>query len=97
MYARFSHYRIKPNNIEPMVRQVEEDFYPNYLAKLPGLIAHHVVQIAEEEIISLSLWASQDSAEASVAIAVKYARENMADTFDEIIHSGAGRVLFVKR
>jgi heme-degrading monooxygenase HmoA len=97
MYARFSHYRINPNNIEPMVRQVEEDFYPNYLAKLPGLIAHHVVQIAEEEIISLSLWASQDSAEASVAIAVKYARENMADTFDEIIHSGAGRVLFVKR
>ncbi len=70
MYARFSHYRIKPKNIEPMVRQVEEDFYPNYLAKLPGLIAHHVVQIAEEEIISLSLWASQDSAEASVAIAV---------------------------
>lgn len=97
MYARFSHYRIKPENIDPMVRQVEDDFYPNYLAKLPGLIAHHVVQIAENEVISLSLWEGEDAAEASVAIAVRYARENMAGTFDEIIHSGAGRVLFVKR
>ncbi len=67
MHARFSHYRIKPENIETMTRQVAEDFFPNYLAKMRGLIAHHVVQIADDEVISLSLWEDEEAAEASVA------------------------------
>ena len=96
MFARFSHYRIKPENIEPMVRQIRDDFYPNYLAKLPGLIAYNLVGVTANEVISLTVWDSEEAAEASVAIAGKYVRENMVGTFEEVIHSGTGPVLLMR-
>ena len=96
MYARFSHYRIKPENVEPMVRQIRDDFYPNYLAKSPGLIAYNLVGVTADEVVSLTVWETEEAAEASVAIAGKYVRENMVGTFEEVIHSGIGPVLLMR-
>jgi len=78
MFAAIRCYRTEPDSIEPVVRQIKEGFVP-VIRDTPGFVAYFVLTPRQGEIVSVSVFEEQRSAEASNEKAEEWVRQNLSE------------------
>ncbi len=77
MYASIRKYYIIPGTAEEFMRRVREGFVP-LISQVSGFHAYYVVQVRDDEVISVSIFDSQAGAEESVRRAADWVAKNIS-------------------
>jgi len=78
MFAAIRYYRTAPDSIESVVRRVKEGFVP-FIKETPGFVAYFVLNPRQDEIVSVSVFEEQRSAEESNKKAEEWVRQNLSE------------------
>jgi predicted Fe-Mo cluster-binding NifX family protein len=78
MFAAIRYYRTDPDSIESVVRRVKEGFVP-VITETPGFVAYFILTTRQDEIISVSVFKEQRSAEESNKKAEEWVRQNLSE------------------
>ncbi len=78
MFAAIRYYRTEPDSIESVVRRVKEGFVP-LIKETPGFVAYFVLTPRQGEIVSVSVFEEQRSAEESNEKAEEWVRQNLSE------------------
>jgi heme-degrading monooxygenase HmoA len=78
MFAAIRYYRTDPDSIESVVRRVKEGFVP-FIKETPGFVAYFVLNPRQDEIVSVSVFEEQRSAEVSNEKAEEWVRQNLSE------------------
>jgi quinol monooxygenase YgiN len=80
MFAAIRYYRIDPNSRDEVVRRVQEGFV-SIIRDMPGFISYLVLTPTERkgEIVSVSLFEDQQSAEESNKKAEDWVQQNLSE------------------
>jgi predicted Fe-Mo cluster-binding NifX family protein len=78
MFAAIRYYRTDPDSIESVVRRVKEGFVP-VITETPGFVAYFILTTRQDEIISVSVFEEQRSAEESNKKAEEWVRQNLSE------------------
>lgn len=65
MYASIRKYYITPGTLEELLRHVREGFVP-IISQMPGFRAYYVLEVRNDEVVSISIFDTQAGAEESV-------------------------------
>jgi heme-degrading monooxygenase HmoA len=76
MYASIREYYIIPGTAEEFLRRVQEGFVP-LISQVPGFGAYYVLQVRNDEVVSISLFDTQAGAEESVRRAAAWVAEHL--------------------
>jgi len=80
MFAAIRYYRTEPDSVNNVVQQVKEGFVP-VIRDTPGFVSYFVLDPSEREgeIVSVSVFESQQGAEESNRKAEDWVRQNLSD------------------
>ena len=78
MFAAIRYYRTDPDSIESVVRRVKEGFVL-FIKETPGFVAYFVLNPRQDEIVSVSVFEEQRSAEESNKKAEEWVRQNLSE------------------
>lgn len=78
MFAAIRYYRTDLEAIESVVQRVKEGFVP-VIRDTPGFVAYFVLTTRQDEIISVSVFEEQQSAEESNKKAEEWVRQNLTE------------------
>ena len=78
MFAAIRYYRTDPDSIDSVVRRVKEGFVP-FIKETPGFVAYFVLNPRQDEIVSVSVFEEQRSAEVSNEKAEEWVRQNLSE------------------
>jgi hypothetical protein len=87
VYASIRKYYIVPGTTDEFLRRVREGFVP-IISQVPGFQAYYVMQVRNDEVVSISLFDLQAGAEESVRRAAAWVDKNLVSFlqgFPEII------------
>jgi heme-degrading monooxygenase HmoA len=77
-HVRIAVYTCNPGTLDEVVRRAEADVLPLFRSQ-PGFIAYEVVKTGDDRGVSISTWKSAEQAQAAVATAAGWVKENLAD------------------
>ncbi|HZU03161.1 MAG TPA: antibiotic biosynthesis monooxygenase [Ktedonobacteraceae bacterium] len=77
MYASIRKYYLIPGTVEQFMRRVQEGFVP-LISRVPGFRVYYVLQVRDDEVISVSIFDSQAGAEESVRRAADWVAKNLS-------------------
>ena len=80
MYAALRHYRVNPEAREDAVRRVVEDFAPQLLEEVPGLLAYYVLDAQDGAFATVSICESQEALEECAKRAAEAATQYLAES-----------------
>jgi len=78
MFAAVRYYRTTSDSIDEVVRRIREGFVP-VIKDTPGFVAYLVLAPRENEIVSVSVFENQQSAEESNRKAQEWVSQNMSE------------------
>jgi hypothetical protein len=78
MFAAIRYYRTDPDSIDSVVRRVKEGFVP-FIKETPGFVAYFVLNPRQDEIVSVSVFKEQRSAEESNKKAEEWVKQNLSE------------------
>ena len=80
MFAAIRYYRAEPPSIDEVVRRVQQDFVP-LIRDTAGFVCYFVLVPSErqEEIVSVSVFEDQQSAEESNRKATEWVAQNLSE------------------
>lgn len=76
MHASIRKYSIIPGTGKEFLQRVQEGFVP-IISQVPGFAAYYVLEVGENQVISISLFDTQAGAEASVQQAADWVRRHL--------------------
>jgi hypothetical protein len=76
MYASIRKYYIIPGTADEFLQRVREGFVP-LISQVPGFEAYYVLQVRNDEVVSISLFDTQGGAEESVRRAAAWVAEHL--------------------
>lgn len=79
MFARIRQYATDPSKTERLLATLPA--ITDAIAALPGFRAYYIVRAADGTLASVSLFETEDQAEASNVVAAKWAAEHMDELF----------------
>jgi heme-degrading monooxygenase HmoA len=91
MYASIRKYYIIPGTAEEFLRRVQGGFVP-LISQVPGFQAYYVLQVRDDEVISVSIFDTQAGAEDSVRRAAEWVAKNIASFIQGLPEITAGQV-----
>jgi hypothetical protein len=71
-------YRIDPGSVDDLMHRVDRDF-AEAIAQEPGFIAYECIDMGGGKICTLSMFRTQEQADASNELAAEWVAENLAD------------------
>ena len=77
MFAVIRRYNTHEGSAEKIVQRVRDGFVP-LISKLPGFVSYDVVRSADGTLLSVSVFESRESADASNRLASDWVHENLA-------------------
>jgi len=78
MFAAIRYYRTDPDSIESVVRRVKEGFVP-IIRETPGFVSYFVLTPRQGEIVSVSVFEEQQSAQESHLKAEEWVKQNLSE------------------
>ena len=78
MFAAIRYYRTDPDSIESVVRRVKEGFVP-IIRETPGFLSYFILNPRLGEIVSVSVFEEQRSAEESNKKAEEWVKHNLSE------------------
>jgi len=91
MYASIRKYYLIPGTVEQFMRRVQEGFVP-LISQVPGFRVYYVLQVRDDEVISVSIFDSQAGAEESVRRAAGWVAKNLSSFIQGLPEVTAGYV-----
>ena len=91
MFASVRKYYIIPGTSEEFLRRVRRGFVP-LISQVPGFRAYHVLQVRDDEVISVSIFDTQAGAEESVRRAADWVAKNIASFIQGLPEITVGQV-----
>jgi heme-degrading monooxygenase HmoA len=94
MFAAIRYYQADPPSIEEVVRRVQEDFVP-LIRDMRGFVSYFILVPSEreEDIVSVSVFEDQQSAEESNRKAADWVVQNLSELLRPIPEFASGQVL----
>src|SRR5919202_6159196 len=80
MYAALRHYRVNPEAREDAIRKVVEDFAPQLLEEVPGLLAYYVLDAQDEAFATVTICESQEALEECAKRAAEAATHYLSES-----------------
>ena len=80
MYAALRHYRVNPEAREDAVRKVVEDFAPQLLEEVPGVLAYYVLDAQDGAFATVTICESQEALEECAKRAAEAATQYLAES-----------------
>lgn len=77
MHGVIRRYQVDPANVEEIVRRAREGFVP-LISKAPGLISYSITDAGGGKALTLSVFETQEQAEASIRLAADWVRQHLA-------------------
>lgn len=78
MFAAIRYYRTAPGSVDEVARKVEEGFVP-VIRETPGFVAYFVLAPRQDEIVAVSVFEDQASAEESNKKAEEWVGQNLSE------------------
>jgi quinol monooxygenase YgiN len=94
MFAAIRYYQAEPPSIDEVVRRVQQDFVP-VIRDVAGFVSYFVLVPSgrEEEIVSVSVFEDQQSAEESNRKATEWVAQNLSELLRPNPEFAEGRVV----
>ena len=94
MFAAIRYYRAEPPSIDEVVRRVEQDFVP-VIRGMAGFVSYFVLVPSEreEEIVSVSVFEDERSAEESNRKATEWVAQNLSELLRPSPEFASGQVV----
>jgi hypothetical protein len=94
MFAAIRYYRAEPPSIDEVVRRVQEDFVP-LIRDMQGFVSYFILVPSErgDEIVSVSLFEDQQSAEESNQKAAEWVAQNLSELLRPTPEFAGGQVV----
>ena len=77
MYIAIRKYYIIPGMIDEWMQRVQEGFVP-IISHVPGFVAYYVLEVRNDEAITVSIFDTQAGADESVRQAAEWVAHNLA-------------------
>jgi Antibiotic biosynthesis monooxygenase len=77
-HARIGVYQVKPGTADEIARRAQAEMLPIFRSQ-PGFVAYGGVTTGVDTVISLSIWQTQEQAEAAVRGAASWIKDNIAE------------------
>ena len=91
MYASIRRYHILPGTAEEFLRRVQQGFVP-LISQVSGFRAYYVLQVRDDEVLSVSIFDSQAEAEQSVRRAADWVAKNISSFMQGLPEITVGHV-----
>jgi heme-degrading monooxygenase HmoA len=91
MYASIRKYSLIPGTAEEFVRRVQQGFVP-LISQVLGFRAYYVLQVRDDEVISVSIFNSPAGAEESVRRAADWVAKNIGSFIQGLPEIAVGHV-----
>lgn len=78
MYASMRTYRVGPGSMDALMHRVDRDF-AEALSQEPGFIAYQAIDTGNDMLMTLSVFASAEQAEASNELAAQWVADELSD------------------
>jgi quinol monooxygenase YgiN len=94
MFAAIRYYQADPPSIDEVVRRVQEDFVP-LIRDMRGFVSYFILVPSEreEDIVSVSVFEDQHSAEESNTKAAEWVVQNLSELLRPIPEFASGQVV----
>ena len=94
MFAAIRYYQADPPSINEVVRRVQEEFVP-LIRDMRGFVTYFILipSEREEDIVSVSVFEDQQSAEESNREAAEWVVQNLSDLLRPIPEFASGQVV----
>ena len=94
MFAAIRYYQAEPPSIDEVIRRVQEDFVP-LIREMQGFVSYFILVPSEreDEIVSVSLFEDQQSAEASNRKAAEWVAHNLSELLRPTPEFAGGQVV----
>ena len=94
MFAAIRYYRADPPSVDEVVRRVQEDFVP-LIREMQGFVSYFILLPSEreEDIVSVSVFENQQSAEESNRKAAEWVVHNLSELLQPTPEFASGRVV----
>jgi quinol monooxygenase YgiN len=94
MFAAIRYYQADPPSIDEVVRRVQEEFVP-LIRDMQGFISYFILVPSEreEDIVSVSVFEDQQSAEESNTKAAEWVVQNLSELLRPIPEFASGQVV----
>src|SRR5215211_8574688 len=94
MFAAIRYYRAEPPSIDEVVRRVQQDFVP-IIRDMTGFVSYFVLVPSgrEEDIVSVSVFENQQSAEESNRKAAEWVAQNLSELLWPTPEFASGQVV----
>lgn len=77
-HTRVAVYGVQAGSVDEVTKRAEEGLLPIFRTA-PGFVSYGVAKVADDELVSISIWDSRDEAEAATGLAADWVGENIAD------------------
>ncbi len=94
MFAAIRYYQAEPPSIDEVVRRIQEDFVP-IIRDIAGFVSYFVLVPSEreEEIVAVSVFEDQQSAEESNKKAAEWVTQNLSELLVPAPEAAGGQVV----
>ena len=94
MFAAIRYYQADPPSIDEVVRRVQEDFVP-LIRDMRGFVSYFILVPSEreEDIVSVSVFEDQQSAEESNTKAAEWVMQNLSELLGPTPEFASGQVV----
>ena len=94
MFAAIRYYQADPPSVDEVVRRVQEDFVP-LIRDMQGFISYFILVPSEreEDIVSVSVFEDQQSAEESNSKAAEWVAQNLGELLRPSPEFASGQVV----
>ena len=94
MFAAIRYYQADPPSINEVVRRVQEEFVP-LIRDMPGFVSYFILVPSErqEDIVSVSVFEDQQSAEESNTKAAEWVVQNLSELLRPTPELASGQVV----
>ncbi len=76
MYAAIRKYTVKPGWMEEVMHRIQRDFV-FLISKEPGFLDYYALRVGPNEVLTISVFDTQEEAEGSTPLGFKWVQENL--------------------
>jgi quinol monooxygenase YgiN len=76
MYAAIRKYTVKPGWMEEVMHRIQRDFV-FLISKEPGFLDYYALRVGPNEVLTISVFDTQEGAEGSTPLGFKWVQENL--------------------
>ncbi len=91
MHAVIRTVKINPQNMEQVIDDVDTQFL-GILSEMPGFVSYYMVQTGKDEVISVSIFESEEQAQESNKAAMSWIKENLGPYVTAPVQSSEGKI-----